>query len=82
MGAECRAVLMRRDARDAASLCQLLVAAPHCSWIHRMRETISARWRDRMSEVSLKDPKVDAVSSTLIWTGMGGTTSPILNEVR
>ena len=46
------------------------------AFIQRMRKL----WKTRMCNIDIEDPKFDAISSTLAWTGMGGTTGPIMRS--
>ena len=43
---------------------------------------IQRLWQERISAVSVTDPSVDLIGTTLGWTGMGGTTGPIMETVR
>ena len=61
---------------------QHLFAAPAGSnivgaFIDRMR----AVWARRISTIDVRDPAFDAIGTTLAFTGMGGTTGPIMRKV-
>ena len=61
---------------------QHLFAAPAGSkiigaFIDRMRSA----WVRRISTIDVRDPTFDAIGTTLAFTGMGGTTGPIMRKV-
>ena len=62
---------------------QHLFAAPAGSPIIRAcLRRIQRLWRQRISAVAATDPTVDLIGTTLGWTGMGGTTGPIMQTVN
>ena len=62
---------------------QHLFAAPRGSPVIRAcLRRIQRLWRERISSVAATDPDVDLIGTTLGWTGMGGTTGPIMQTVQ
>ena len=46
------------------------------AFLERMRQL----WVERISSIDVTDVKFDGISTTLAWTGMGGTTGPIMKQ--
>jgi len=47
------------------------------AFVERMRQL----WAERISLIDMTDPSFDAIGTTLAWTGMGGTTGPVMKTV-
>ena len=60
----------------------LFAAPPGSPVIRACLQRIQRLWRERISTVEATDPAVDLIGTTLGWTGMGGTTGPIMQTVQ
>ena len=58
----------------------LLSMVPGSVVVAAFVESMPELWAGRISGIDMTVPSFDAISTTLAWTGMGGTTGPIMKQ--
>ena len=60
----------------------LFAALPASEITRRCLARMRQLWRERVAAIDVRDPATDLIGTTLAWTGMGGTTGPIMKAIQ